>query len=288
MKGHSIIAAGTPVSFREEVARAIAVEPGEIGWLQSMPAIEEYLMSAHAPVDLIVLSPEVHEANAVPMVEFVARASPHTSIILVRDHVSDGLLAVATKVGFREVVDSTQGTDALRDAIHRVMGGSIPSGLGRPMPNGNGAQASRMSPRSVDVDTSTRKQSKRARPDRGLWWRRIRIAAAVVAALVGYLYFYVVAPGGLDVRYCEQFLGVMQETHDLTTAPTAEQAQQFKTAVEELARINGDIVTFQGASAAAALLRDTNAMAGSPTPENVLAVSHDVDALASACRSDTA
>jgi DNA-binding NarL/FixJ family response regulator len=303
MRKNSVIAAGLPRSFREEVARAVEAEPDEIVWVQSMPSVEEYLIRTHAPVDLIVLSSQVHEPDALPMAEFVARTSPHTAIILVRDHTSSGLLPAAMRVGIRDVVDSAHGAGALRDSINRVMGstGTPNSELGHSAVNGHGhivepcvgsgsvtRHESRPKAENAPRPPTTRDQNTRTAKVRGRWRRKIGIGLATVAVILGYLYFYVAAPGELDIRYCQQFLSVMQETHDLTRAPTSEQAQQLKTSVEGLARIDdAGGVSFQGASAAAALIRDSSVAASSPTPENVLAVSRDADALTSACRSDT-
>jgi pilus assembly protein CpaE len=117
----SVVAVGTPQSFRQQVARALEIEPDEVGWVQSATAAEELLISSFGPVDVLVLSPEVKEPDALGLAEFVGRASPATAIVLVRDHTWNGLLPAAMRAGIRDVVDMTQGSDELRDAVERAV-----------------------------------------------------------------------------------------------------------------------------------------------------------------------
>jgi len=97
------------------------VESDEIGWVQSATAAEELLINAFTPVDALVLSPEVKEPDALGLAEFVGRAAPGTAIVLVRDHTWNGLLPAAMRAGIRDVVDMTQGTEELRDAVERAL-----------------------------------------------------------------------------------------------------------------------------------------------------------------------
>jgi pilus assembly protein CpaE len=117
----SVVAVGTPQSFRQQLARALEVEVDEVGWVQSATAAEELLINAYNPVDVLVLSPEVKEPDALGLAEFVGRTSPGTAIVLVRDHTWNGLLPAAMRAGIRDVVDMTQGTDELRDAVERAI-----------------------------------------------------------------------------------------------------------------------------------------------------------------------
>ena len=121
MSDNSVVAVGTPQSFRQQVARALEIEPDEVGWVQSATAAEELLISSFGPVDVLVLSPEVKEPDALGLAEFVGRASPATAIVLVRDHTWNGLLPAAMRAGIRDVVDMTQGSDELRDAVERAV-----------------------------------------------------------------------------------------------------------------------------------------------------------------------
>jgi pilus assembly protein CpaE len=117
----SVVAVGTPQSFRQQIARAMEVEPEEIGWAQSATVAEELLINAFTPVDVLVLSPEVKEPDALGLAEFMGRQSPGTAIVLVRDHTWNGLLPAAMRAGIRDVVDMTQGTEELRDAVERAV-----------------------------------------------------------------------------------------------------------------------------------------------------------------------
>jgi len=117
----SVVAVGTPQSFRQQLARSLEVEPDEVGWVQSATAAEELLITAYTGVDVLVLSPEVKEPDALGLAEFVGRQAPGTAIVLVRDHTWNGLLPAAMRAGIRDVVDMTQGTEELRDAVERAI-----------------------------------------------------------------------------------------------------------------------------------------------------------------------
>ena len=48
----SVVAVGTPQSFRQQIARALEVEMEEIGWAQSATVAEELLINAFTPIDV--------------------------------------------------------------------------------------------------------------------------------------------------------------------------------------------------------------------------------------------
>jgi pilus assembly protein CpaE len=121
MTDSSIVAVGTPQTFRQQLARALEVEQDEVGWVQSATAAEELLIHAFSPVDVLVLSPEVKEPDALGLAEFVGRQAPGTAIVMVRDHTWNGLLPAAMRAGIRDVVDMTQGAEELRDAVERAV-----------------------------------------------------------------------------------------------------------------------------------------------------------------------
>ncbi len=121
MSEPSVVAVGMPQSFRQQLARSLEVEPDEVGWVQSPTSAEELLMTAYSPIDVLVLSQEVKEPDALGLAEFVVRQAPATAIVLVRDHTWNGLLPAAMKAGIRGVVDMTQGPDELRDAVERAI-----------------------------------------------------------------------------------------------------------------------------------------------------------------------
>jgi pilus assembly protein CpaE len=117
----SVYAVGTPQSFRSTLARALEIEPEDVGWTPSVTAAEEALVEAEEPVDVLVLSPDVKEPDALGLAEFVGRTAPMTAIVLVRDKSWNGLLPAAMRAGIRDVVDITQGSEELRDAVERAI-----------------------------------------------------------------------------------------------------------------------------------------------------------------------
>ncbi|MGH2591267.1 MAG: AAA family ATPase, partial [Actinomycetota bacterium] len=131
----SVIAVGTPQSFRTTLARALEVEPDDVGWAQSVVAAEEILVETFDPVDVLVLSPEVKEPDALGLAEFVGRTAPMTAIVMVRDKSWNGLLPAAMRAGIRDVVDLTQGSEDLRDAVERAItwADNVRTGRGDPL-----------------------------------------------------------------------------------------------------------------------------------------------------------
>ena len=121
MTEQQVFAVGTPQTFRATLARALEVEPDDVGWVQSVTAAEEVLVEAAEPVDVLVLSPEIKEPDALGLAEFVGRAAPMTAIVMVRDKSWNGLLPAAMRAGIRDVVDLTQGSEELRDAVERAI-----------------------------------------------------------------------------------------------------------------------------------------------------------------------
>src|SRR5882672_4296090 len=111
-------------------------------------------------------------------------------------------------------------------------------------------------------------------------WKKAGIGLGVVFVALGYLDVHLVLPGQVDVRYCQQLLDVTQETHDLTIAPTPEQAQQLTEAVGGLAALNNGAMSFGGADAAATLMSDLDAVGGSPSAADALRISREIAALA--------
>ena len=121
MSDSGVVAVGTPQSFRQQLARALEIEPEALDWVPSATAAEELIVNDDDPVDVLVLSPEVKEPDALGLAEFVGRSAPATAIVMVRDHSWNGLLPAAMRAGIRDVVDLTQGAQELRDAVDRAI-----------------------------------------------------------------------------------------------------------------------------------------------------------------------
>jgi HK97 family phage prohead protease len=105
--------------------------------------------------------------------------------------------------------------------------------------------------------------------------------------IVGLLVWYVVLPGRAEVRWCNTYLGVMDATGQDLSKASPSQSQALKDSVEHLADLSHGVFVFKGSSAAAALVTDINASAKSQTPDSILKVGKDADALTAACRADT-
>ena len=116
-----VVTVGAPQTFRQQVARTMEVEPDDIGWMPSVTAVEESLLSGREWADVIVLSPGIKDPDAIGLAEFMVRSSPTTSVVLVRERSPNGMLPVFMRAGIRDVVDLSQGNLELREAIERAV-----------------------------------------------------------------------------------------------------------------------------------------------------------------------
>jgi pilus assembly protein CpaE len=116
-----VVAVGAPQTFRQQVARTLEIEPDDVGWMPSVTAVEESLLSGREWADVVVLSPGVKDPDAIGLAEFMVRSSPTTSVVLVRDRSPNGMLPVFMRAGIRDVVDLSRGTLELREALERAI-----------------------------------------------------------------------------------------------------------------------------------------------------------------------
>jgi len=120
MTGARVLTIGAPPSFRQEVAHSIDAAPELIDWMPSITAAEEVLALEQAP-DVIVVSPEVKDFDALGLAEYVLHFAPTTAIVLVRDNPPKSLMPAAMRAGIREIVDmSDEGSD-LEEAMARAI-----------------------------------------------------------------------------------------------------------------------------------------------------------------------
>jgi pilus assembly protein CpaE len=116
-----LIAVGTPQTFRQQIGRALEIDPELIEWMPTVTAAESFLADHTTGTGLIVLSPGVKDQDAVGFAEFVMATSPATAVVLVRDRHPDGVVPIAMRAGIRDVVDLTKGGDELKDALARAL-----------------------------------------------------------------------------------------------------------------------------------------------------------------------
>ncbi|MGH2730450.1 MAG: AAA family ATPase [Actinomycetota bacterium] len=116
-----IFAIGSPPTFKQQVARALDMDPDSVGWLSSVTAAEELLVSGQEWADVLVLSTDVKDPDALGLADFVGRSFPTTAVLLVRDRAPIGLLPAAMRAGIRDVVDLSRGTHELTDALERAI-----------------------------------------------------------------------------------------------------------------------------------------------------------------------
>jgi pilus assembly protein CpaE len=121
MNGFEIVAVGAPPTFRQTVARALECDPQDIEWIPSVAAAEGFLAEKPGLIQVLVLSPVVKEADAYGLADFVARTTPSTAVVMVRDRALNGLIPAAMRAGVRDVVDLSRGSHELREALDRAL-----------------------------------------------------------------------------------------------------------------------------------------------------------------------
>jgi pilus assembly protein CpaE len=117
MRTVKIVAIGGP-TFRQQVAIALDIAPEDIGYEPNLSAVEELLASTRA--DVLVLSPAIEAEDALELTVSVGSSFPSTAVVIVREFLPEGFLNKAMRAGVRDVVDLSQGTDELAEAIERT------------------------------------------------------------------------------------------------------------------------------------------------------------------------
>ena len=138
--GPRIIAVGTPPAFRQIIARILQTEAERIGWVPSVTAAEEYMAHGDASTEVLVVSPAIGELDAFGLAQFVERTSPATAVVLVRDRAPNGILPRAMRAGIRDVVETSKGSEELREALERAISWSanVRGVSGGPRPESDG------------------------------------------------------------------------------------------------------------------------------------------------------
>jgi len=120
-----IITVGPPMTFRQQIARALGRQADAVEWVPTVTAVEGAVESEHVPANVVVLSPAVKELDAFGLAEFLGKASPATAVLLVRDRALNGTLPAAMRAGIRDVVDLSRGGQDLEEALQRAIHWSI-------------------------------------------------------------------------------------------------------------------------------------------------------------------
>jgi pilus assembly protein CpaE len=125
MSDGSVVAVGAPPSFRQQIARALEIDPELVQWVPTVAAGQELVAAGSETVAVVALSAAVKDPDTLGMAEFVARNSPATAVVVVRDRAPDGLMPLAMRAGVRDVVDLSRGSTELGDALQRAVSWSM-------------------------------------------------------------------------------------------------------------------------------------------------------------------
>ncbi|HEV8420040.1 MAG TPA: hypothetical protein VGR13_01650, partial [Actinomycetota bacterium] len=120
-----VITVGPPLTFRQQVARALDWAAEAVEWMPTVTAVEGALEVWGAAPNVVVLSPSVKELDAYGLAEFLGKASPATAVLLVRDRALNGTLPAAMRAGIRDVVDLSRGGADLEEALQRAIDWSL-------------------------------------------------------------------------------------------------------------------------------------------------------------------
>ena len=115
------VAVGSAPTFRQQVARALDIEPDLVEWISSVTAAEDALAANGDATRVLVLAPEIKEADALGLAEFTSRFAPTTAVVMVREKPEPSLLSAAMRAGVRDVVDLTQGGPEMREALEHAL-----------------------------------------------------------------------------------------------------------------------------------------------------------------------
>jgi pilus assembly protein CpaE len=116
-----VITVGPPMTFRQQVARALEWDVEAVEWMPTVTSVEgAHEVWGTAP-NVVVLSPAIKELDAFGLAEFLGKASPATAVLLVRDRELNGTLPAAMRAGIRDVVDLSRGGADLEEALQRAI-----------------------------------------------------------------------------------------------------------------------------------------------------------------------
>jgi pilus assembly protein CpaE len=121
MPSSHVIAVGGPPTFRPQIARALRTDPEAIDWVQTVSAAEAAAEQNPIAYQLLVLSPLVDEAEAAAIARSLAKRSPTTAVVVVRDRPLDGAMPRLVRAGVRDVVDLSSGLEELQDALAHAL-----------------------------------------------------------------------------------------------------------------------------------------------------------------------
>lgn len=120
MSTPAILAVGEP-TFRQQVALAMSLPPEAISWVGDAASAEKAVVESEGGTQLVAISPETGEGDALQIAEFANRVSPATAVVLVRSVSPNGSLTRFVRAGIRDVVDLSASPDDLTESLMRSL-----------------------------------------------------------------------------------------------------------------------------------------------------------------------
>ena len=116
-----VVAVGGDGRFVPLVARALGRSPEDVVGIASVARAERAMAEGELAFDVIVLAPTVSEEDAGSIAEFVAKEVPTTAVVVTRDVPVDGAFPRLVRRGARDVVDVSNGSTELKEALDRAV-----------------------------------------------------------------------------------------------------------------------------------------------------------------------
>lgn len=120
MTGPRILAIGGQESFVGDIAGALGIESTDLVWAPTTQEADA-LVAGSSPLYAVVVAPEVPNDDALDIACSVVAGSPATAVIVTRRGSANGFLPAAMRIGVREVVNLSQGTGELKNALESAI-----------------------------------------------------------------------------------------------------------------------------------------------------------------------
>lgn len=120
MSSSRVVVVGEP-TFRQQVAQAIGVPAETVSWVLDAAAAEKAVVDGEGSTQMVAISPQLGEGDALQIAEFTNRVSPATAVVLVRSTSPNGSLTRFVRAGIRDVVDLSMVPDDLSESLTRAL-----------------------------------------------------------------------------------------------------------------------------------------------------------------------
>lgn len=116
-----VISVGSSPNFYRDVTEALRARPEDVNWVQSTESFGSRFAELRGATELVVISPEVDQDQALEIARTVSASAPPTPTVLVRTSPLNGTMQDAMRAGVRDVVDLSDQSHSLRNSLEQAM-----------------------------------------------------------------------------------------------------------------------------------------------------------------------